>query len=305
MNHIQNLFSLKSKDFFILQLIVLLKSKMQQDLPIESVLDTLDYGDKIKCISGLVATLEQMKSNQTHKTYLIKKINQLRLLSKIINDLLCKEELIHSPKRQQSKNKKSRIIFDIKVDLMLLKGSIIKLEQQIKESFKLHQEIHSKFLLIQYQDQDYKDDDQFEHLDIMRLVQIYQNEMEYVNEYFNRIENNPNNSNTHSLDILNKSYQEMLLDDNIIVITQYFQNLYQMIDDLENLKQKLIQYEEFESQSTNFENSRNSSTNEKHFTRTKTQTYELCEQQRINILKEITNEIKEKSSETCINCSIF
>ncbi|CAK66267.1 unnamed protein product (macronuclear) [Paramecium tetraurelia] len=278
---------------------------MKQDLPIESVLDTMDYGDKIKCISGLVATLDQMKSNQVHKTYLIKKITELRLVSKIINDLLCQEELIHSPKRQQSKIKKSRIIFDQQVDLMLLKGSIAKLEQSIKDGFKLHQEIHPKFQQIQSQNLENKDDDQFEHLDIMRVVQIYQSEMEYVNEYFNRIENNPNNANSHSLDILNQSYQEMLLDDNIIIITQYFKNLNQLIENLENLKQKLIQYEEFESQSTNFENSRNSSTNEKHFGRNKSQTYELCEQQRINVLKEITNEIKEKSSETCINCSIF
>ncbi|CAD8182041.1 unnamed protein product [Paramecium octaurelia] len=278
---------------------------MQQDLPIESVLDTLDYGDKVKCISGLVATLDSIKSNQVHKTYLIKKIKELRLVSKIINDLLCQEELIHSPKRQQSKIKRSRIIFDQQVDLMLLKGSIAKLEQSLKDGFKLHQEIHPKFQQIQPQNQENKDDDQFEHLDIMRLVQIYQSEMEYVNEYFNRIENNPNNSNSHSLDILNQSYQEMLLDDNIIIITQYFKNLNEMIQNLENLKQKLIQYEEFESQSTNFENSRNSSTNEKHFGRNKSQTYELCEQQRINVLKEITNEIKEKSSETCINCSIF
>ncbi|CAD8108443.1 unnamed protein product [Paramecium sonneborni] len=277
---------------------------MQSDFPIESLLDTLDNGDKINCIIGLIANLDQIKSNQVHNTYLIKRIKELRLVSQIINELLCNEEVIHSPKRQQSKNKKSRIIFDKQLDLQLLKGSIAKLELSIKEGFKLHQELHTKFLLIQNICLVDKDDDQFEHLDITRLVQIYQSEMEYVNEYFNRIENNPNNSNSQSLSKLNQSYQEMLLDDNIVIITRYFSNLNRLIEDLENLKQKLVQFEEFEL-STNFENSRNSSTNEKHFQRSKSQTYELSEQQRTNVLKEITNEIKEKSSETCINCSIF
>ncbi|CAD8106959.1 unnamed protein product [Paramecium primaurelia] len=278
---------------------------MQSNLPIESVLDALDNGEKLKCIHGLVVTLENMKSNQVHNTYLIKKIKELRLVSQIINDLLCSEEVIHSPKRQQSKIKKSRIIFDKQLDIQLLKSSIVKIELSIREGFKLHQELHPKFQLIQNYILEDQDDDQFNHLDIMRLVQIYQSEMEYVNEYFNRIEKNPNNSNSQSLDILNQSYQEMLLDQNIFIITQYYQNLNQMIEALENLKQKLVQYDEFESQSTNFENSRNSSTNEKHFPRSKSQTYELCEQQRNNVLKEITNEINQKSSETCINCSIF
>ncbi|CAK67795.1 unnamed protein product (macronuclear) [Paramecium tetraurelia] len=278
---------------------------MQSNLPIESVLDILDSGEKIKCIQGLVVTFDQMKSNQDHNAYLIKKIKELRLVSQIINDMLCSDEVVHSPKRQQSKIKKSRIIFDKQLDLQLLKTSIIKIESSIREGFKLHQELHPKFQLIQNQNLEDQEDDLFNQLDIMRLVQIYQSEMEYVNEYFNRVEKNPNNSNNQSLDILNQSYQDMLLDENIFIIVRYFQNLNQMIEALENLKQKLVQYDEFESQSTNFENSRNSSTNEKHFTRSKSQTYELCEQQRNNVLKEITNEIKEKSSETCINCSIF
>lgn len=39
-------------------------------------------------------------------------------------------------------------------------------------------------------------------MDITRLAMIYSSELEYVNEYFNNIENNPNNLNRYALDTL-------------------------------------------------------------------------------------------------------